>query len=97
MSDLIPRDAAMDVIKTWGRQINENARMALLLRDMQALEPVDAAPVVHGYWAHLSGDEWCCTACGNVIHTEGSWEHPLVVGKKYCENCGARMDGDSSA
>lgn len=40
-------------------------------------------------WAHLGGDEWCCSSCGNVIHTEGSWEKP---GKKYCEECGAKMD-----
>ena len=39
-------------------------------------------------WSHLGGDEWCCTACGNVIHTEGSWEKPT---KKFCDECGADM------
>lgn len=53
---------------------------------------VTGAPVVHGRWAHLGGDEWCCTVCGFVITTEGSWDKPT---KKYCEDCGARMDGDS--
>lgn len=48
------------------------------------------APVVHGRWVHLGGDEWCCSACGNVIHTEGSWEKP---DENYCSNCGAKMDG----
>lgn len=52
---------------------------------------VDVAPVVHGRWAHLGGDEWCCSACGFVITTEGSWDKPT---KKHCEDCGARMDGD---
>ena len=52
---------------------------------------VDAVEVVHGRWAHLGGDEWCCTACGEVIHTEGSWEKPS---KKYCNECGAKMDGE---
>ena len=51
---------------------------------------VDAAPVVHGRWTHLGGDEWCCSACGFVITTEGSWDKPT---KKYCEDCGAKMDG----
>lgn len=32
----------------------------------------DVAPVVHGKWIHLGGDEWCCSACGFVITTEGS-------------------------
>lgn len=46
---------------------------------------------VHGRWAHLGGDEWCCSACGFVITTEGSWDKPT---KKYCEDCGAKMDGE---
>lgn len=54
----------------------------------------DVAPVVRGRWAHLGGDEWCCSACGFVITTEGSWDKPT---KKYCEDCGARMDGDDDA
>lgn len=50
---------------------------------------VDVVPVRHGRWAHLGGDEWCCSVCGFVITTEGSWDKPI---KKYCEDCGARMD-----
>lgn len=52
--------------------------------------PVRKGTVVHGRWAHLGGDEWCCSACGFVIITEGSWSKPT---KKYCEDCGAKMDG----
>lgn len=52
----------------------------------------DVAPVVHTRWAHLGGDEWICPACGFVITTEGSWDKPT---KKYCEDCGAKMDGGS--
>lgn len=51
---------------------------------------VDAVPMVHGRWVHLGGDEWCCSVCGFVITTEGSWDKPT---KKYCEDCGAKMDG----
>ena len=53
----------------------------------------DGRLVVHGRWAHLGGDEWCCSACGFVITTEGSWDKPT---KKYCEDCGAKMDGGDS-
>lgn len=49
-----------------------------------------SVPVVHTRWAHLGGDEWCCPVCGFVITTEGSWDKPT---KKYCEDCGAKMDG----
>lgn len=51
---------------------------------------IDTVPLVHGRWMHLGGDEWCCSACGFVVSTEGSWEKPT---KKYCEDCGAKMEG----
>ena len=47
-----------------------------------------------GQWFHLGGDEWCCTVCGEVVTTEGSWVRPT---KKYCDECGAKMDGDDHA
>ena len=69
-----------------------------LAEDFYSIPAADVAPVVHGRWAHLGGDEWCCSACGFVITTEGSWDKPT---KKYCEDCGAKMDikngGDSDA
>lgn len=56
---------------------------------IQRAPAADVAPVIHAHWAHLGGDEWCCSACGFVVTTEGSWDKPT---KKYCENCGAKMD-----
>lgn len=50
---------------------------------------IDAEPVRYGKWQHLGGDEWCCTVCGEVIYTEGSWEKPT---HKYCHECGAKME-----
>lgn len=57
---------------------------------VEKMPAADVAPVVHGRWTHLGGDEWCCPVCGFVITTEGSWDKPT---KKYCEDCGAKMDG----
>ena len=56
------------------------------------IHPEDIAPVTRGQWMHLGGDEWCCSVCGFVITTEGSWDKPT---KKYCEDCGAKMEGES--
>lgn len=64
-----------------------------LIKIIKEAPSVDAAPVRHGRWAHLGGDEWCCTQCGDVIHTEGSWEKPT---KKYCNECGAKMDAEGN-
>ena len=58
--------------------------------DVIVLPAADVAPVVHSRWAHFGGDEWGCPVCGFVITTEGSWDKPT---KKYCENCGTKMDG----
>ena len=60
-------------------------------KEVNPVRPADVAPVVHTRWAHLGGDEWCCPVCGFVITTEGSWDKPT---KKYCEDCGAMMDGE---
>jgi len=61
---------------------------------VRAIPAADVRPVKHGTWKHLGGDEWCCGVCGHVISTEGSWENPLLDhGIRFCENCGASMDG----
>ena len=68
----------------------------VVISDIKGMKAANVAPVVLGRWVHLGGDEWCCSACGFVITTEGSWDKPT---KKYCEDCGAKMDiedgGDS--
>ena len=81
-------DYALEESKTLTEQL------ALLNRIRELAEAdKDGRLVVHGRWAHLGGDEWCCSACGFVITTEGSWDKPT---KKYCEDCGAKMDGGDS-
>ena len=57
---------------------------------MKMKKAADVVLVRHGSWKHLGGDEWCCSQCGEVIHTEGSWEKP---DKKFCSECGASMGG----
>lgn len=69
------------VSSTWG--------LAIAISDIEEADVVDAEPVRHGRWLHLGGDEWNCSKCGEVIYTEGSWEIP---NKKYCHECGAKMD-----
>lgn len=84
MAEYIDRKEFIEAVKDipmWGS-------VAVMFAD--SIPAVDVAPVVHGRWVHLGGDEWCCSACGFVISTEGSWEKPT---KKYCEDCGAKMDG----
>lgn len=85
MAEYIERSAAIKAAKhAWAKGLEPS-------QYIEALPAADVAPVVYGRWAHLGGDEWCCSACGFVITTEGSWDKPT---KKYCEDCGAKMDGE---
>ena len=80
MSDYIERKAVKELI---------NIDYGGYHDAIDRIPAADVAPVIHAHWAHLGGDEWCCSAGGFVITTEGSWDKPI---KKYCEDCGARMD-----
>lgn len=84
MAKYIERSAAIKAAKhAWAKGLEPS-------QYIETLPAADVGPVVYGRWAHLGGDEWCCSACGFVITTEGSWDKPT---KKYCEDCGAKMDG----
>ena len=86
MAEYIDREAFIEVVKDipmWGS-------VSVMFAD--SIPIADVVPVVHRRWTHLGGDEWCCSACGFVITTEGSWDKPT---KKYCEDCGAKMRGES--
>ena len=87
MADYIPRSEAIAELRHRCYPCGEG------IEAINGIPAADVAPVVYGRWAHLGGDEWCCSACGFVITTEGSWDKPT---KKYCEDCGAKMDGGDS-
>lgn len=95
MAEYIDRDAALieierrEALMVGDKRVSVDAMKSFIKNRPAA----DVAPVVHGRWAHLGGDEWCCPVCGFVITTEGSWDKPT---KKYCEDCGAKMDGGGS-
>ena len=48
------------------------------------LPTVDAVPVVHGKWIHLSG----CDVCSVCNYKTGKHD----VGRNFCPDCGAKMD-----
>lgn len=95
--EYIEREAALALVRPDAPE-DEKAAVTIatakkLVRNIvRRIPAADVAPVVHTRWAPLGGDEWICPACGFVITTEGSWDKPT---KKYCEDCGAKMDGGS--
>ena len=88
MAEYIKRETAVRAVMAAKWVDGSDGAMAMEI--VMTTPAADAAPVVHGRWTHLGGDEWCCSVCGFVITTEGSWDKPT---KKYCEDCGAKMDG----
>lgn len=74
MAEYIEREAAIKAVLRMRRPENsvaQNRMLSIIQMDMLKLPAADVAPVVHGRWEHLGGDEWCCSACGFVITTEG--------------------------
>mgnify|MGYP004539109445 CR=1 FL=1 len=93
MAEYIEREAAFNAITDLAGKAPTRSAYEAVWKSARALKKIpaaDVAPVVYTRWAHLGGDEWCCPVCGFVITTEGSWDKPT---KKYCEDCGAKMDG----
>lgn len=77
-------------------EINDGSdEVECLCKCIRTAPAVDVAPVKNGKWVHLGGGEWCCSCCGFVIGTDGSWEHPMGETRcnDYCCKCGAKMEG----
>ena len=59
----------------------------------------DVAPVVHGRWIVSEYEYLDCSVCGEAMYTgcNSTKEAKLLKDhwKRYCPNCGAKMDGES--
>ena len=60
------------------------------LEDFDRQPTIDAEPVRHGRLINVGTDEWYarfgdCSICGESNHADA----------KYCQWCGAKMDGES--
>lgn len=96
MAEYIDKNATVGILEAMSRSTDCECikkRLEKAAKRVGAIPTANDTPVIYGRWAHLGGDEWCCSACGFVITTEGSWDKPT---KKYCEDCGAKMDGGNS-
>ena len=83
------------------RCLEHNYNVAVSFNENQAkyIESLDVAPVVHGCW--IDKTVWYgrmgymrtqCSVCGTVYpHKPGS--RGDGKGRKFCEECGAKMDG----
>ncbi len=54
--------------------------------DLDNAPTVEAEPIVHGYW-ECTGSCQVCSVCGEE-------QYGADTGRYFCQNCGAKMDGD---
>lgn len=96
-NDLISRSA---LIAKYDRvHVGEPGTARKLMEDAPA---VDAVPVVHGRWnfTDFVGEDWYsikraweCSICRHQVESK-SKNHIYPKHMKYCQNCGAKMNGD---
>ena len=100
MSDLISRSAVIGVLEecNYDREFFDKE----LFGKIEAMVPIEAVPVVHGFNDNRNYhevDEFRCSVCGlhledweRHVHDEGA-EFIREYEFKYCPECGAKMKG----
>jgi len=92
MADYIKREDVLEFMRGRLDMQDEYLPIHFIQFVIDEMPAADVRENVKGAWVHLGGDEWLCNACGHVITTEGSWEHPSEDDERnFCENCGADM------
>ena len=95
MSDYIKREDAIKIINS-GISIDTDADKRYVNGLFRAIRPADVAPVRHGHWQITDAypHNVYCSEC----HTKCAQTHWAVwedgsLPRRFCPNCGARMDG----
>ena len=79
MAEYIERETAIAWFMPYAHA-EESIDADVVIADIKGMKAADVAPVRHGRWL-LDGS---CSEC---------MANPLTTHKKYCPNCGAKMDG----
>ena len=81
-----------------GRAVPFNAGVAFALTMVEYAQTIDAVPVRHGHWQITDAyphNVYCSECHKKCAQTHWAvWEDGSLP-RRFCPNCGARMDGDS--
>lgn len=91
MTEYISKERAQDLIVTATQ--GNGSRLAYMLSKLEDEPPADVVEVVHARWEAQevgSINAYKCSNCGLITINRNI---PLL---RYCERCGARMDGGES-
>ena len=64
-----------------------------LQQRVEVQQAADVAPVRHGRWID-KGEYAVCTECGGRSGTQYDGVEPVPLRAQFCQNCGAKMDGE---
>lgn len=101
-ADVLKRKVQRLATEAWKMQVKTSVETILnqFIDYIDHAPTVDAVPVRHGRWikkrywsegvgmGERYGYYYSCSKCGNLVC--GGYDE---CGKKYCDECGARMDG----
>jgi len=105
MKSYIEREATIETIKkernytgkftfeeehAWAVGFQQGITFAL--SDIAAIPAADVAPVRRGQWIAADDVGDCCYKCSECGFVRDAY---LLDARKYCPNCGAKMDGES--
>lgn len=97
--EYIERGAAINEIYRFDGYIDDDMEWRLHYA-LKKLPAADVVEVRHGRWIdknRLSNmnhfQYWICSCCGYARSSNWDWEKSEKPQVKYCENCGAKMDG----
>lgn len=88
---------AADYVETWECTCSEfGTQTVMSVDDLRYLPGADVAPVVRGKWCVSEYEFLNCSVCGESMYTGcNSTKEAIVLAKhwkRYCPNCGAKMD-----
>ena len=93
MGDYIKREDALDIVayNNVTGEITLN-RYDKIIDGIYDIPSADVVPVRHGHWIKITPSGiYECSKCGKYVMTCD------IEAYKYCQMCGARMDGDNNA
>lgn len=104
MADFIRREDALFALRKAerGGSMTALTRLERAYAEIREMPAADVAEVVYGQWegegdGYADGeivlDVWHCSQCGYCI--DDGTDDPARL-PKYCEGCGAKMDGGSN-
>lgn len=90
MAEYIEREVATNVACNILWKMNSPST-SVMAKALNSIPAADVAPVRHGVWERIPGIPYPrCSLCRVMTH----WNNFVP---RYCDACGAKMDGDTGA